>query len=283
MPITIIAEIGLNHNGSLQRALYLVDAAKIAGANLVKFQTYRTEKLLHPSDPSYDRLKKLELPLSDFVKIAAHCEAVGIEFLSTPGDVECLEFLVKECGMKRVKIGSDDLTNKPLTKACAETRLPLIISTGMATAEEIREMLQWIFYPDIWSSLTLMHCVSLYPTPLEMANLSRMRELRRYFCSAVPMSFGYSDHTRTQVACTSAAALGARIIEAHLMIDEDCIDRSVSFSMPDFHDMVFAVRNVEKMLGNGVTVISEQEREQRLFLRKGPDGLRPIGKKGLYG
>src|SRR5262249_37287578 len=138
-----------------------------------------------------------------------HCTAVDIEFCSTPGDVECLDFLVRECGMRRVKIGSDDLTNEPLMLAALTAELPLIVSTGMATLDEIKPIFYLSGLVDR-RRITLLHCISLYPCPLGLANLRAMDALRIFGCLV-----GYSDHTIGTDACVLASALGASVIEKH--------------------------------------------------------------------
>jgi len=276
----IIAEGGISHGGSIERAFDLAEAAQSAGADIVKFQTYQTDKLLHRSDPDYDLLKKLELPFGAFKEISAYCGDLGIEFCSTPGDVECLDFLVRECGVKRIKIGSDDLTNKPFVSAAYATGLPIILSTGMATMEEINKALFGNFLMTNGSyKVTLLHCVSLYPCPMELVNLRAMEQMRKAF----NLSIGYSDHTTTVDACVIAAALGASVIEKHMRLpDYDGVDSIISAHPSSFRWMVNKIKDVVSMLGDGRKEPSERERKASALLRKGPDGLRPIGPGGLY-
>ncbi len=270
----IISECGVTHGGSVERALDLVEAAYGAHADIVKFQMYQTDKLLHQSDPNYDLFKKLELPLDAFKKISEHCSAVGIEFCSTPGDIECLDFLVRECGVKRIKIGSDDLTNKPLVQAAYATGLPVVLSTGMATLDEINLAILGARY------LTLMHCVSLYPCPPEMVNLRAMEIIQRSF----QWQCGYSDHTTNEDACVIAATLGATIIEKHMCLrGYDGVDANISIFPHTFRWMVSKIRETKMMIGNGRKEPSIREREAAALLRKGSDGLRPVGPGGLYG
>ena len=173
--------------------------------------------------------------------------------------------------MRRVKIGSDDLTNTDLLIAAARTKLPLILSTGMASMLEIRKVDHFVSraaHPNC--DITFLHCISLYPCPPELANLQAIKTMRDL---AFPT--GYSDHTGTALACIMAATLGASIIEAHMMLDDDCVDAKVSLSVEEFTRMVAAVRKVEVMLGSGIKEPSERELAQARLLRKGPDGLRP--------
>ena len=280
MPL-IIAEAGICHSGSVERAFDLVEAAKGAGAHIVKFQTYQTGKLLHRSDQNYDLLKELELPFDAFKRIAAHCDAIGIEFCSTPGDVECLDFLMHECGVKRIKIGSDDLTNMPLVSAAYETWLPVILSTGMATLEDVsRAVFGNSFFPKAINEITLLHCVSLYPCPAELVNLRAMGTLRREFPG---ISIGYSDHTTGTDACVIAAALGASVVEKHIcLLGYNGVDANVSAHPLPFRCMVEKIKEVVPMLGDGRKIPSERERQAAAMLRKGPDGLRPNGPGGLH-
>src|SRR5258705_9337 len=137
MTVTIIAECGINHNGSVDEALRMCDAAKESGATIVKFQTYLPEIAIDKNSKDYDLLSSLALSFADFLKISKHCEDIGIEFCSTPDDLHSLKFLVDECGVKRIKIGSGSLTYEPLLEAAYASRLPVLISTGMATIQEI--------------------------------------------------------------------------------------------------------------------------------------------------
>src|SRR5258706_14550004 len=180
MTVIIIAEMGINHNGNVDEALRLCDAAKEAGADIIKSQTYLPEIAINKNSKDYDLLYNLALPFPDFIKIAKHCEDIGIEFCSTPDDLYSLDFLINSCGIKRIKIGSGSLTYRPLLEAAADTKLPIILSTGMATTSEIYSAvgLHGLRGP---RDLTLLHCVSLYPCPIELANLKVIKLLRYGF------------------------------------------------------------------------------------------------------
>jgi len=264
----IVAEAGVNHGGDLDTARKMIDAARWAEADAVKFQTYNVRNLLRKGDPLWSTLEALELSYAAFKELARHAERDGIEFMSTPGDTDSLRFLVEECGVKRIKIASDDLTNKVLVNAAAATGLPVILSTGMATMPEIGRAL-----PDVnYDKFTLLHCVSEYPCPLENVNLRAMHDL---YAFGLPV--GYSDHTRGQLACIAAAAMGASVVEKHFMLDAEegeAIDRPVSISVSGLRSMVIKIREVEKMLGSGEKVPTKQEYLNRATIRKGPDGLR---------
>lgn len=178
--VMIISECGVNHDGDLSKALRLCDAAKQTGADAAKFQTYIPEYCIRRSK-DFDLLCALALPLHDFITIAKHCESIGIEFMSTPDDINSLKYLVEECGIRRIKIGSGSLTYLPLVHAAYLTKLPVLLGTGMATQDEIRAALPW-FSPyetyEVTDDLTLMHCVSLYPCPPHLANVRAMNHLR---------------------------------------------------------------------------------------------------------
>lgn len=275
MTIEIIAEAGINHGGSLVSAMRLAEDARRAGADVVKFQTYQISKLLHRSDPSWDLLAGCQLPPEGWKKLARHCENLGIEFMSTPGDVDSLKFLVEELGVRRIKIGSDDMTYRPLVEAARDTGLPLIISTGMATREEIRiQLMEWLDWRT--TDLTLMYCVSLYPCPFDRVNLRAMSELRR-----VAETVGYSDHTQGTVAAVAAVALGAEVIEKHIMLSghdvPHAIDVDVSLTRFGFSEMVRDIRATEFLLGNEFLHRSSEELAMAKKVRKDPrTGLRPL-------
>ncbi len=260
----IVVEISGNHGGSLEHALDLVEAAKKAGADVAKFQTFVVDRLLRRSDPDYDVLARHALPYSAFVKIKEHCDAVGIEFCSTPGDVDSLWFLVNDCKVKRIKIGSDDLTNRALVGASYQTDLPVILSTGMADLRDIAAALPPAH------DVTLLHCVSLYPCPLELVNLRAMDTMRAILHRPV----GYSDHTGGIEAPVYAALRGACVVEKHLMLRGDCIDHAVSVMPHQFQSMVWEIEEMAAVLGDGVKAPGERELAMRARLRKGPDGKR---------
>ncbi len=272
MTVEIIAEAGINHGGSLVSAMRLAEEARQAGADVVKYQTYQVSKLLHRSDPSWDLLAGCQLPPEGWKKLARHCENIGIEFMSTPGDVDSLKFLVEELGVRRIKIGSDDMTYRPLVEAARDTGLPLIVSTGMADSDEVRQL---VGHLGRWTAdLTLMQCTSLYPCPLDRVNLRAMSELRR-----LALRVGYSDHTQGTVAAVAAVALGAEVIEKHIMLHESnmSIDHEVSLFPHVFAQMVRDIRATEFLLGNEFLHRSPEELAMAKKVRKDPrTGLRPL-------
>jgi N,N'-diacetyllegionaminate synthase len=272
MPIEIIAEGGVNHLGNFDYALEMVDAAKAAYADIIKFQTYDPDLQYKSGSKNHKRISDWCLTCPQFVALAKRCEERGIEFLSTPGDIPSLKFLVEECGVKRIKIGSDDFTNEPLIEAACLTGKPLIMSTGMATLTEIDELTVTIDYKD-YERLTLMHCVSLYPCPLKEANVEFITTLKHSFGPRV----GYSDHCLSNHACWAAAALGATIIEKHFALTKiytKAPDFAVSITDYGLILLVSEIRNIECALGTGGKVLSPKELENRNLFRKGPDGRR---------
>ncbi len=266
--IEIIAEAGVGHSGSVDVALKMVDAAAAARANVVKFQTFDPEKAIHPGHSQYQLLKSLALKQADFIRLAKHCEAAGIEFMSTPGDVDSLKFLVEGVGVKRIKIGSDDLTYCTLTDAAFQSGLPVILSTGMATFDEVFKAVSRGHNLHL---ITLLHCVSSYPCRPEDVNLRAMDTMR----SNLRCKVGYSDHTEGFLACLGAAAHGAVMIEKHFELwGLPGPDHDVSISHNELADMVDQIRSLEKMLGSGVKAPCEAEKVNIEKYRKRDDGMK---------
>jgi N,N'-diacetyllegionaminate synthase len=267
--VEIICEAGLNHLGKLDIAKKMVEAACAADADAIKFQTFNPLEVFHEEDSNFKLMESLTLSAQDVIDLAKFCKSMEIEFLSTPGGLDSLRFLVEEVGVRRIKIGSDDLTNKKLIDTAAQANLPLIISTGMATIGEVKHAIEGL--PDV----TLLHCVSLYPCPPYLANLKCIDELRRFGCPV-----GYSDHTTGTWACVAATAMGATIIEKHFDLADhsDCVDAPVSINEHGLVALVQIVRTVEAMLGDGFKYPSPEEAINRELFRKGPDGRRPLSK-----
>lgn len=236
----VIAEAGVNHNGDVRLAHELVDAAKAVGADAVKFQMF-DPKRLDPPGERRDMLKGLVLRPADFCGMKDHADSVGVEFMATPFDVGSLMFLA-ELGIQRIKISSADLRNDTLLKATAGC--PVILSTGMATLEEIERAIGILRKRPV-----LLHCTSAYPAPVEDVNLRAMQGLRP-FGSAV----GLSDHTPSLVIPAAAVAMGAVVIEKHLTLDcrMEGPDHRASLEPRDFAEMVANIREVEAALGDGV-------------------------------
>lgn len=269
----LIAEVGVTHLGKLKTALELADIAKQSGADVVKFQTFRAETTLRKNDPNFSKITGLELPYADFIKLAKHCEDIKIEFMSTPDHLNDLRFLVEECGVKRIKIGSADLLNRPLMDMAYRTGKPIILSTGMATLVEVKAALPHATDPYVMSAcITLLHCVSLYPTPPEQVNLRAISSLK-----ALGYPVGLSDHTVGPMACFLALALGATIIEKHFCPNGYTgIDKEVSMVPWELKRLIEDLKFYEKMLGSGLKTPSEGEIPIVRKLRKGTDGLRGL-------
>jgi len=267
----IIAEVGVNHNGQMSLAMELVAAAHAAGADAVKFQTFKAEHVVTRSArmasyqidnigrgfSQYEMLKNLELSYGDFKKIQSYAESLGIDFLSTADDEESLDFLVDELRLPFLKVGSGDVTNLPFLHRIASKRKPLILSTGMATLDEVERAVRIV--REVHSEkLILLHCTSNYPCPPDEVNLSAMLTMKRAFSCPV----GYSDHTLGTAVPVAAVALGAEVIEKHITLNVNMAgpDHKASLKPDDFAVMVLQIREVETALGDGVKrpTLSEQ-------------------------
>lgn len=297
----VIAEAGVNHNGSLDLALRLVDAAAEAGADAVKFQTFRAANLVtaQADKAAYQRettgagsqlemLRALELSEDMHLRIAAHCRARGIEFMSTPFDHESLRLLLG-IGVKRLKVPSGEITNGPLMFDAARAGLPIILSTGMSTLAEIEEalaalaagyageapkpgalLLDALARPGartvLADKVTVLHCTSAYPAPVRLANLRAMDTIARAF--GLPV--GYSDHTPGIAVSVAAVARGASMIEKHVTLD--CAlpgpDHRASLEPGDLRAMIAAIRDVEAALGDERKAPTGPELETRTVARK---------------
>ena len=287
----IIAEAGVNHNGSLDIARGLVDAAKLCGADAVKFQTFRTERLVtrdaekaqyqkrtsSGGDSQFDMLKKLELSEDNFRVLFAHCNKIGIEFLSSPFDEESAD-LLDSLGMATFKIPSGEITNHPLLKHVAQRGKPVILSTGMSTLGEVEEAVG-IFNAYGTPHLTLLHCVTEYPAPYGETNLNAMITLR----TAFGLDIGYSDHTPGIEIPLAAVALGAIVIEKHFTLDNemDGPDHRASLNPDDFGRMVLAIRNVEQAMGDGIKRPAPCELQNIGIARKSIVAAETIKKGGI--
>ena len=277
--VFVIAEAGVNHNGELDLALRLCDAARAAGADAVKFQTFRAEDLVLPGAPTaqyqarqtgqqdqFAMLQQLELSLPQHQAIKRHCDAIGIEFFSTPFSVAAVDMLVR-LGVRRIKLSSGELTHRALVERAAAARLPLLVSTGMATMDEIREALQWIAGArGGLDGVTVLHCTSAYPAPDEALNLKAMVSM----AADLGMAVGYSDHSLGIEAALAAVALGASVIEKHLTLDRTLPgpDHSASLEPAPFKAMVDGIRRVSAMLGDGVKAPTAQERDTARVARR---------------
>lgn len=260
----IIAEAGVNHNGQLDLALKLCDAAKEAGVDCVKFQTWQTEKIVtrkaekatyqsentnDAEESQFDMLKKLELSYEDFRLVQEHCNKIGIDFLSTPDEEYSLAFLMNELHLPLIKIGSGEVTNIPYLRQMASYHKPIILSTGMATLAQVAmayDTLKAAGAP----SVSLLHCTTNYPCPKNEVNLRAMQTMKEAFKCPV----GYSDHTMGTEIPIAAVAMGAEIIEKHFTLDRnmDGPDHKASLEPHELKYMVDCIRNIEVALGDGI-------------------------------
>lgn len=286
--ILIIAEAGVNHNGSVETAKKMVDAASAAGADAVKFQTFRAEKLVSRTAPKaeyqkkttdaaesqLDMIKKLELDEKAHEDLMAYCRKKGIVFLSTPFDLESVDLLEK-LGLDTFKIPSGEITNLPYLRKIGCLNKQVILSTGMADLGEVEDAVDVLAAAGTSKEhITLLHCNTEYPTPFEDVNLSAMLTLREAFRTAV----GYSDHTPGIEIAIAAAALGATIIEKHFTLDRNMEgpDHKASIEPDELRAMVQAIRNVEKAMGNGTKKASPSESRNMMIARKSIVAARDI-------
>lgn len=290
--IFIIAEAGVNHNGDLQTAKKLVDEAAKAGADAVKFQTFKAEALVSrdakkadyqmettkQSESQYDMLKKLELTPDMHEQLIAYCGEKHIMFLSTPFDLESLHYLVG-CGMEIIKVPSGEVTNYPYLREVGRTGKRVIISSGMSTLEEIKEAVE-VLRGNGSTDITVLHCNTEYPTPYQDVNLRAMVTLGETLETAA----GYSDHTQGIEVPVAAAALGAAVIEKHFTLDRNMEgpDHKASLEPKELQAMVEAVRNIEAALGDGKKRPSESEKKNIEIARKSIVARCPIRAGELF-
>ena len=254
----VIAEIGVNHNGDLGLAKEMIAAAKDTGVDIVKFQTYKSEEVMTELTPLAGYMKgedrnflelarRLELSFKETLELQAYANYLGVEFLSSPFDVLSAEFL-GSLGMSRMKIPSGEAVNPFLLRAAAATKLPLIVSTGMATLEEVRRSLKFL---ELQGSgpVTVMHCTTQYPAHPQFCNLRAMVTMACEF--GLPV--GYSDHTPGIEISLAAVALGASVIEKHFTIDRKLPgpDQSASLEPHEFKELVNGIRNINLAIGDG--------------------------------
>lgn len=283
--VFVIAEAGVNHNGDLAQALALVDAAAEAGADAVKFQTFSAEKLVTSQAPTAayqqaavgrrasqrEMLSRLELSPADHRALIDRCRRRNIVFLSTPFDDASLDLLLS-LDVPAIKIGSGDLTDLPLIRRAASSGRPLLLSTGMATLDEVRTALSAVGAAGN-RRVVLLHCVTAYPAPIEDANLNALRTL-----AGLGAPVGYSDHTLGVEAALAAVALGAAVIEKHLTLDKNATgpDHRASLNPRELTRMIRQIRRVSKSLGDGVKRPRPSEEPLRRIARKSLVTTRPL-------
>ncbi|MGV2874158.1 N-acetylneuraminate synthase [Colwellia sp. E150_009] len=318
MKTLIIAEAGVNHNGSDELAFALVDAAHQAGADIVKFQTFKAKNLVTvdaqqaeyqitnsgKKESQYSMLKRLELSYETHHKLVKYCNNLGIEFLSTAFESESLSFLVDDLGITRLKLPSGEITNAPLVLEHARTGCDLIVSTGMATLSEIEqalsviafgytnpkdnpteEALQTAYFSEqgkqlLKDKVTLLHCTTEYPAPFNDINLNAMNTMK----DAFKLEVGYSDHSAGTVVPIAAVAKGAVLIEKHFTVDKALPgpDHKASLDPIELKEMVDGIRIVEKILGDGIKGPRPSEVKNKAVARKSLVAAKAINRGEVF-
>ncbi|MEG1300037.1 MAG: N-acetylneuraminate synthase [Erysipelotrichaceae bacterium] len=275
--VFIIAEAGVNHNGDINLAKKLVICAKEAGADAVKFQMFKTEKLVtkqaekanyqndsNNSKSQFDMLKKLELSYEDFMEISEYCKKNGIMFMSTAFDLDSIDEL-KKIGTEINKVPSGEINNLPYLEKISKISKSLIVSTGMSTINEIKEAVN-IIRKNSSTNIIVLHCNTEYPTPYQDVNLKAMVQIGK----ELGVDVGYSDHTEGVEVCVAAVALGAKIIEKHFTLDKHMVgpDHKASLEPNELKTMIREVRNIEEALGSDNKVVSKSEKKNISVVRK---------------
>lgn len=280
MSVFIIAEAGVNHNGDINIAKKLIDAAVEAGADAVKFQTFKTENLVSKNaqkaeyqksttdeqESQFEMIKKLELDVKTHHKLISYCKTKNIMFLSTPFDLDSVD-LLSDLGLKIFKIPSGEITNLPYLQKIGALNKKIVLSTGMSNMDEIGDALKTLTASGTKkTNITVLHANSEYPTPMEDVNLNAMLSIRDTFNVAC----GYSDHTLGIEVDIAAVAMGAQCIEKHFTLDKtmDGPDHKASLEPHELIAMVKAIRNIEKALGDGVKKPSKSESKNMTIARK---------------
>ncbi|ELU9597130.1 N-acetylneuraminate synthase [Campylobacter upsaliensis] len=286
--VLIIAEAGVNHNGDINLAKKLIEQAAKAGADVVKFQTFKANSCVSVSakkakyqlettakeESQLEMIQKLELSYESHFELMKHCKKHGIAFLSTPFDLESVEFL-KGLDLPYFKIPSGEITNLPYLKAVAKCKKRVLLSTGMANLGEIEAALT-ILRKNGTRNITLLHCNTEYPTPFEDVNLNALKTLKEAF----KLEVGYSDHTEGIVASLGAVALGAVVIEKHFTLDKtmEGPDHRASLEFEELRALCKGIRELEKALGSGIKKASKSEAKNKIIARKSLVAKREIQK-----
>jgi len=293
MSVFIIAEAGVNHNGSIKLAKELIDVASDAGADAVKFQTFKAETLVSKSaqkasyqkettdgkESQFDMLKKLELDVATHRELIEYCHPKKIMFLSTPFDLESIE-LLDSLGLEIFKIPSGEITNLPYLMAIAKLNKKVILSSGMATMQEIRDAFEVLVQNGTQKeNITILHANTMYPTPMEDVNLNAMLTIKK----ELNVEVGYSDHTLGIEVPTAAVAMGASVIEKHFTLSRDMEgpDHKASLEPQELRAMVKAIRNIQKALGSFEKKPSPSETPNILVARKSIVASKTIAKGEL--
>lgn len=293
--VIIIAEAGINHNGDIKQAKKLIDAAVDAGVDYVKFQTFKTGKVVTKSakraeyqsansstdESQYDMITRLELSEEAHLELVEYCREKGVKFLSTGFDLESLDFLNK-VGIPMFKIPSGEITNLPYLRKIAGFKKPVVMSTGMANMDEVREAYEILINSGLEKEqITIVHCNTEYPTPMDDVNLTAMLDIRREFGTDT----GYSDHTMGIEVPIAAVALGARVIEKHFTLDRNLPgpDHRASLEPETLKAMVLAIRNTEQAIsGSGKKEPSPSEIKNKPVARKSIVAARNIKKGEVF-
>ncbi len=293
MKTIIIAEAGVNHNGDINLAKKLVDVACDAGVDYVKFQTFKSESLVNKTavqadyqitntkkiESQLDMLKRLELSYQEFDELDSYCNFKNIKFLSTAFDFESIEFLKDKLDF--YKIPSGEITNLPYLEKVAKLGLPIVMSTGMANMREVKEALDILLKNGVpKDEVTILHCNTEYPTPMEDVNLSAMLSIQK----ELGVKIGYSDHTLGFEISIAAVAMGATVIEKHFTLDKEMEgpDHKASLDPEELKVMVRCIRNIEKAIGNGIKEPSKSEQKNSAIARKSIVALTDIKKGTIF-
>lgn len=293
MSVFIIAEAGVNHNGSLKRAREMVIKARESGADAIKFQTFKSEKLVSTfaekaayqientgsaDESQLEMVKKLELSFDDFRELQAFSKEKGIQFLSTPFDLESIDFL-NQLEMPFWKLPSGEVTNYSYLVKIAQTHKEIVMSTGMCTLDEISEALS-VLRENGAGKIALLHCNTEYPTPMEDVNLKAMETLKKAFSTPI----GYSDHTKGIEVPIAAVAMGATIIEKHFTLDRNLEgpDHKASLEPSELKAMVQAIHNIEKAIGTADKKPTPSEIKNMAIARKSIVAGQPIKKGEIF-
>ncbi len=284
--VFIIAEAGVNHNGRLDLAYQLIDVAKDAGADAVKFQTFKAENVVSrladkaeyqkkttgSNESQFEMIKKLEISFDDFIKLKKYCDKKEIIFLSTPFDHQSIDFLYDLIDI--YKIPSGEIINHPYLKHIAAKNKPIIMSTGMANLGEVGEAINTILSVNSKANISLLHCTTNYPAPYEEVNLKAMQTL----AVAFKLPVGYSDHTLGIEVPVAAVAMGAKIIEKHFTLDKKLSgpDHKASLEPSELKEMVKAIRNIEMALGDRIKKPNKSEIEIMKVARRSLIATRDI-------
>lgn len=285
MTVSVIAEIGVNHNGDLTLARDMVRVAADCGADVVKFQAFTAAKIAADSagaaayqrrnagaETQVEMLRALELTMDDFAVLADDCRAAGVEFLATPFDIDLLQPLIG-LGMGKIKVASGELTNTPALRRMGRTGLPVLLSTGMSMLEEVGDAMR-VLRDAGAGEVTLLHCTSMYPAPPETINLTAMTTMQRAFGCPV----GYSDHSLSDHIAVAAVALGATVIEKHFTLDRGLPgpDHRASLEPAEFKAMVTRLRETAVALGDGIKQPHANEIDTRQLVRRSWHTTRPL-------